>query len=110
MIGVVFLFSIRRSVLMFIVLLRFAADRSRAGPLLQAHVQWLQQGFDDGVFALAGSLPPQAGGAILAHGLSRADLERRLQADPFVAAGVVRSEIVEVAPAKAAPGLEFLLA
>ncbi|TAA26794.1 YciI family protein [Pseudoxanthomonas winnipegensis] len=94
---------------MFIVFLRFAVDRSQAAPLLQAHAQWLQQGFDDGVFALAGSLPPQAVGAILAHGLSRSDLERRLQADPFVAAGVVHSEIVEVAPAKAATGLEFLL-
>ena len=35
---------------------------------------------------------------ILAHGVTRRDLEERLRADPFVAAQVVLSEIVEIEP------------
>ena len=45
---------------MFIVLLRFA-QRDRAAQAMQGHKQWLQRGFDDGVFLLAGSLQPDLG-------------------------------------------------
>jgi uncharacterized protein YciI len=88
---------------MFIVLLEFSSNRDQAGRLLQAHNQWLQRGFDDGVFVLAGSLEPRQGGAIVAHGGSRAELERRVEADPFVAEKVVSARILEVTPSKANP-------
>lgn len=95
---------------MFIVFLRFSARRDQAGQLIQAHKDWLQRGFDDGVFLLAGSLQLQAGGMILACGLTQAQLEERLSSDPFVAQDVVQAEIVAVALAKADPRLAFLLA
>lgn len=94
---------------MYVVLLKFAARRDRAGQLMEGHKAWLQQGFDDGVFLLAGSLLPQLGGAILAQGVSRADLEARVDDDPFVAEQVVTAEILEIAASKADPRLEFLL-
>lgn len=94
---------------MYVVLLRFAARRDRAGQLMEGHKAWLQRGFDDGVFLLAGSLKPEQGGAILAQGGSRAELESRVNADPFVAEGVVTAEILEIAPAKAEERLRFLL-
>lgn len=95
---------------MFVVLLRFAARKDRAGPLMEGHKAWLKQGFDDGVFLLAGSLKPDQGGAILAQGATRAELEKRVSADPFVAEGVVAAEILEITPAKAEERLRFLLA
>lgn len=95
---------------MFIVFLRFSARRDQADQLMQAHKDWLQRGFDDGIFLLAGSLQPQAGGMILASGLTQAQLEERLNSDPFVAEDVVQAEIVAVALAKADPRLAFLLA
>ena len=94
---------------MFIVLLRFSADRSRASEFVQGHRDWLARGFADGVFLLAGSLKPDAGGAILAHGVSPDDLRARVDADPFVAEGVVSAEILEIAPAKADERLSFVL-
>ncbi len=94
---------------MFIVLLKFADNKSRAGELMDGHNAWLARGFDDGVFVLAGSLADSQGGAIVAHGADRAELERRVGEDPFVAEGVVRAEIVEIAPAKADERLGFLL-
>lgn len=94
---------------MFIVFLRFAARRDQASRLMQAHKEWIQQGFDDGVFLLAGGIQPQAGGALLAHGVSMAALEERMQRDPFVAENVVQVEIAEVSPSKLDDRLAFLL-
>lgn len=94
---------------MFIVLLTFAEHRSRAPELMAGHNAWLKQGFDDGVFMLAGSLQPNQGGAILAHNTDLESLLQRVNDDPFVAAGVVRSEILEITPAKADTRLAFLM-
>jgi uncharacterized protein YciI len=94
---------------MFIVILRFSENRSKAAELMEAHDQWLRRGFDDGTFLLAGSLGAREGGAILAHAASRAELESRVRTDPFVARDVVEPEIVEIAPSKADARLSFLL-
>lgn len=93
---------------MFVVTLKFAANRAQAGAFMEGHNAWLRRGFEDGVFLLAGSLAPAAGGALLAHGLSRAELETRLAADPFVAEGVVGAEILEIAPGRLDARLAFL--
>ena len=55
---------------MFIVLLKFAANKGRAAELMEGHKAWIELGFDDGVFLLTGSLRPGLGGAIAT---SRAD-------------------------------------
>ena len=94
---------------MFIVMLKFADNRARAGELMEDHNAWLARGFDDGVFLLAGSLAEGRGGAVVANGEPRAELERRVAEDPFVGAGVVVAEIVEITPAKADRRLGFLL-
>lgn len=95
---------------MYVVFLRFSAGRDQAGRLMQAHKDWLQSGFDEGVFLLAGSIQPQAGGMILANGVTQAQLEERVSADPFVMEDVVQAEIMAVTPSKADPRLAFLLA
>ena len=63
---------------MFIILLRFSSNKSKAGELMAAHNHWITRGLEDSVFVLVGSLQPSAGGAILVHGLSRSDLEARV--------------------------------
>jgi uncharacterized protein YciI len=70
---------------MFIVFLKFSANKGRAGQFMEGHKAWLKRGFDDGVFLLTGSLEPDLGGGILAHNTSFADLQGRVNADPFVA-------------------------
>lgn len=94
---------------MFVVLLRFTNNRSQAGQFMDGHNAWLQRGFDDGVFLLAGSLQPGQGGAIVAVGSELAELQRRLNEDPFVSHGVVSAEILEIEPGKTDPRLSFLL-
>ena len=94
---------------MFIVFLRFSSNKQQAGQLMDGHNQWLKQGFDDGVFLLSGSLQPNQGGGIIAHNTTHAELESRVNDDPFVKEDVVSAEIMEITPAKADERLQFLL-
>ncbi|MBU6953386.1 YciI family protein [Hahella sp. HN01] len=94
---------------MFIVLLKFSNNKSQAGQYLSGHKDWINQGFDDGVFLLVGSLQPSSGGGILAHNTSLAELQERVNADPFVAEDIVAAEIIEVAPSNTDARLQFLM-
>lgn len=94
---------------MFAVFLKFSTNKAQAPTFMLAHNTWLKHGFDDGVFLLAGSLQPGLGGAILAHNASRADLERRVSDDPFVAENVVTAEILEITPLRVDERLKFVL-
>jgi uncharacterized protein YciI len=93
---------------MFVVLLRFSDKGALAGQFMEGHNAWIRRGLDDGVFLLTGSLRPKLGGAILAHSTSRADLEARLNGDPFVVHGVVSAEVLEIALGQTDPRLAFL--
>jgi len=94
---------------MFFVQLKFSNNKSQAGQLMAGHNEWIKHGFDDGVFLLVGSLRPNLGGGILAHNTSLADIQTRVEQDPFVAEDVVNAEILEISPAKADKRLAFLL-
>lgn len=93
---------------MFVVTLKFSANKAQAPQFMEGHNAWIKRGFDDGVFLLTGSLQPGVGGAVLAHGASRAELEARMQEDPFVAEGVVTAELLEIAPGRTDERLAFL--
>ena len=95
---------------MFVVTLRFAANKAEASRFMDAHNAWISRGFDDGVFLMTGSLRPSVGGALLANGVSRQDLEARVQADPFVANHVVTADIIEIAPGRTDARLAVLSA
>lgn len=94
---------------MFVVLLKFSRNKSQASQFMEGHNHWLQRGFDDGVFILAGSLQPKQGGTVLAHNISREALEERLSQDPFVEEDVVAPEILEITPSKVSQELAFLM-
>ncbi|MFI5527023.1 YciI family protein [Kitasatospora sp. NPDC051853] len=94
---------------MFVVLLRFSANKAEATRYLTGHQEWIKRGLDEGVFLLVGSIQPGLGGAVLAHGLSKEALEELVAADPFVAEDVVSAEIIEITPGMADDRLKFLL-
>ena len=95
---------------MFVVTLRFSANKAKAANLIHAHNDWIRSGFDDGVFLMTGSLKPGLGGVVLAHGVTRADLETRVSQDPFVVEDVVSADILDIAPGRVDDRLAFLLA
>lgn len=94
---------------MFIVLMRYTENQAQKAELQAGHIEWVKAGMNDGVFLLAGGLPPAQGGCIFADNLSATELEARLQQDPYVIHGVVAAEVVELKPAMALPPLECLL-
>ena len=94
---------------MFIVLLEFSAAKDRASEFMEGHKEWLERGFADGVFLLAGSLEPGRGGGILANHTSLTDLQCRVKDDPFLAENIVTAEILEISPSRAIEPLTFLL-
>ncbi len=94
---------------MFIVLLKFSGNKSQAGQFMEGHKAWIKRGFDDGVFLMAGSVKPNLGGGIVAHNTSLADLQGRVNGDPFVAENVVTAEILEIEPSRVDERLKFLL-
>ncbi len=93
---------------MFVVLLRFSANKGQASRFMEGHKEWIKRGFDDGVFLLVGNLQPNLGGGIVAHNTSQAELQSRVNADPFVAEDVVSAEILEIMPAKTDERLKFI--
>ena len=94
---------------MFVVLLRFAQNKSAAPQHLDGHNAWVKQGLEDGVFLLVGGIQPGKGGAILAYNTTAEDLELRVKTDPFVAENVVAAEILEITPGLVDDRLDFLL-
>jgi uncharacterized protein YciI len=94
---------------MFVILLKFADGRSKAGQFMEGHKEWIKHGLDDGVFLLIGSLRPNLGGGIIAHNTSLSDLQSRVSDDPFVVEHVVNAEILEIAPSQADKRPDFLI-
>ena len=93
---------------MFVVLLKFSDNKAQAKQFMDGHNAWIKRGFNDGVFLLVGSLQPNLGGGIVAHNTSLAELQSRVQDDPFVAENVVTADIVEITPARTDERLAFL--
>ena len=94
---------------MYVILLKFSDNKEHAGMFMEGHNQWIQHGFDDGVFLLAGSLKPNLGGSIVAHNTTKTKLKDRLNADPFFTGNIVTAEILDIKPAKTDERLKFLL-
>ena len=94
---------------MFMVFLRFTENRDRLRDFLDEHKAWLNQGYDEGVFLLSGSLQENGGGVVLAHNVSLAELQARVNEDPFVLEQIADVEILEVTPSKVDERLKFLL-
>lgn len=93
---------------MFVVLLKFSDNKGQASQFMEGHNVWIKRGIEDGIFLLVGSLQPNLGGGIIAHNVTLADLQSRVNEDPFVAEKVVTPEIIEISPAKCDERLRFL--
>jgi uncharacterized protein YciI len=94
---------------MHIIFLKFGPNRAQAGQWMAEHAQWIQRGIDDGAFLMAGSLDDAQGGVVLAVNMDLAEVQHRIEQDPFVVHGVVSAEVHAVAPSRVAHGMAALL-
>jgi len=94
---------------MFVITLKFGSNKDQAGQFMQAHNEWIKQGFDADIFLLVGGLQPDLGGAIMAHNCSFDEIQNHVNEDPFVKEKIVIAEILEISPAKTDQRLDFLM-
>jgi uncharacterized protein YciI len=95
---------------MFVVTLTYVADISEVDAEEDAHLAWLDGNFSDGVFVAAGHRVPRHGGVILADGVDREELNRRLSLDPYAEKCLADYTVVEFDATRVAPGFEKLRA
>ncbi|MBY8829255.1 YciI family protein [Hephaestia mangrovi] len=91
-----------------LILLTYVAPLADVDAQLKAHIDWLEVGFDEGVFLVAGRRTPRTGGVILARGEADAVTEVA-RSDPFVTSGVASFEVVPFSVSFAAPAINDLL-
>ena len=92
---------------MFILSLTYVKPTEEADRLMQPHMDWLNAGYDGGMFLASGRKNPRTGGVILAKG-DRGEIEAYAAADPFTVEGVAVYDLTEVAVTRTASGLEAL--
>ncbi|MGH3390317.1 MAG: YciI family protein [Actinomadura sp.] len=90
---------------MFLVLLTYLAPEEEVLPLRPAHYEFVDKLFAEGILLLGGRRVPATGGFMLAGEVGRELLADRLAADPYLVAGLVTHEIVELMPTRARPEL-----
>ena len=91
-----------------LILLTYVAPLGEVDAQMKAHVDWLEVGFDEGVFLLAGRRNPRTGGVILARGPAD-EVTEVAKSDPFVTSGVATVEVVAFNASFAAPEIAGLL-
>lgn len=91
-----------------LILLTYVAPLHEVDAQLPAHVDWLETGFDEGVFLVAGRRTPRTGGVILARGTAD-KVAAVAKSDPFVTSGVATVEVVAFSASFAVPALADLL-
>ena len=92
---------------MFILSLTYVKPTEEADRLMQPHMDWVNEGYDRGMFLASGRKNPRTGGVILARG-EQAEVEAYVAADPFTVEGVAVYEVTEVAVTRTAAGLDAL--
>ncbi|MFC3908249.1 YciI family protein [Legionella dresdenensis] len=85
---------------MFIVQLTYKAPLVEVDKYLQAHREFLDYYYKQGLLIMSGPLKPRTGGIIIAATKDRAYLEAILQKDPYHLAEITDYELIEFVPVK----------
>ncbi len=88
---------------MFILSLTYLKGTEEADKYMQPHIDWVQAGYDKGLFLASGRKVPRTGGVVLARG-TRVEIDAYVAADPFTLHGVCAYEVTEVAVTRVAGG------
>jgi uncharacterized protein YciI len=92
-----------------LILLSYVRPLDEIDALMPAHVAWLDAGFAEGAFLVAGRREPRSGGVIVVRG-DRAAAEAIAATDPFVTAGAATVEVVPFHASFAADAVRAWLA
>ncbi|WP_263834000.1 YciI family protein [Sulfurospirillum oryzae] len=93
---------------MFIIALTYHKSLEEVDAHLSAHVEFLKDNYEKGLFLASGRKNPRTGGVILALAANRAEIEALIACDPFYIHDVATYEITEFTPSMTSPELAFL--
>lgn len=85
---------------MFIVQLTYKTPISEVDKYLQAHRQFLDYYYKQGLLIASGPMKPRTGGIIIAATNDRAYLEEVFQKDPYYLAEIADYQMIEFTPVK----------
>jgi uncharacterized protein YciI len=96
--------------MLHLLIVEYTKPQQEVEPHISGHVDYLERHHGTGTFLVSGqTVPPEHGGAIIARGIDRAEIERITTEDPFVQAGVAAYTIVTIEAARAHPVLAELV-
>jgi uncharacterized protein YciI len=85
---------------MFIIKLSYKAAISEVDKYLQAHREFLDYYYKQGLLLLSGPMKPRTGGILIALTTDKPYLESILQQDPYYLAEIATYELIEFTPVK----------
>lgn len=85
---------------MFIVQLTYTAPLSEIDKYMQAHREFLDYYYKNGLLLASGPMHPRTGGIIIALTTDKAYLESVLSQDPFYLAQLADYKLIEFTPTK----------
>lgn len=91
---------------MFVLELTYTAPVDEIDALREAHLAWVDEQYEAGVFVMSGRKTPLDGGVILAVGDDRDRIEAIAASDPFAQEDVCAYRITEFTAARTAPPLK----
>ncbi|WP_019215557.1 YciI family protein [Legionella tunisiensis] len=94
---------------MFIVQLTYKAAISEVDKYLQAHREFLDYHYKQGLLLASGPMKPRTGGILIATTKDKARLESMLQQDPYYLAEIADYQIIEFTPVKHREELKDLI-
>ncbi|MBA2657469.1 MAG: GTP cyclohydrolase [Tatlockia sp.] len=94
---------------MFIVELTYKAPLSEVDKYLQAHREFLEYHYKQGLLIASGPMKPRTGGIIIAASTDKAYLESVFKQDPYFLAEIVDYKFIEFTPVKHCEELKELI-
>lgn len=91
---------------LFVIDIEYVIPRDEALPHLEAHMAFIRDYMDKGVFLVSGPKEPLSGGVIIALAKDRDTVEAIADGDPLFVNGCTRHHITEFKPTSAQPGLK----
>lgn len=85
---------------MFVIQLTYKEPLSEVDKYLQAHREFLEYYYKQGLLLVSGPMKPRIGGIIIALTTDRAYLESILQQDPYHLAEIAEYQLIEFTPVK----------
>ncbi len=95
---------------MFIVQLTYKTSISEVDKYLQAHREFLDYHYKQGLFLASGPMKPRTGGILIALTTDKTHLESILKQDPYFLAEIAEYQLIEFTPVKHRHELDELIA